>query len=170
LEEIPPSVSREEWETLTDEQRRLVGRIYEEFEKFVDKLEHRVLSWAELFLEAEELSKRVGVQCGVHHGRAQHAEVIDNVERNYEVERGIGYRLKTGFGVYVVRIRDKPIGFRCVIGRNRFGREVAVRVEVPVDAMSYSVAIYGMAGRAQENFYWVEEVKKEKLRVWLEEW
>jgi hypothetical protein len=167
---IPPGVSREEWESLTDEQKRLVWRIYEEFEKFVDRLEHRVLSWAELTLEAEELSKRVGARCDVYHGRARDAEVVDNVERNYEIDKGIGYRLKTGFGVYVDRVWDKPIGFRCIIGRNRFGREVAVRVEVPVDVVSYSVTVYGMAGRAHEDFYWIEEVKKEKLRVRLEEW
>jgi hypothetical protein len=170
---IPPNLSEYDlrrWERLTEEQRRIVRRIYEEFEKFVNRLEHRILSWIELSLEAEELSKRVGVQCGVHHGRARDAEVVDNVERNYEVERGIGYRLKTGFGVYVVRVWDKPIGFWCAIGRNRLGKETVVRVEVPVDTVSYSVAVYGMAGRAQEHFYWVDEVKKGKLRAWLEEW
>jgi hypothetical protein len=161
---VPPGLGyydRMRWERLTDEQKRLVRRVYEVFKEYVGKLERRVLTEARYPLEDKELSDRIGASCMLIFGIAEEpVTLIDKVEREYEVAG-----TKTRFSVEVEHHRGSRIGVRCYIGKDKDGRDTFVTARVPVEYVEYTFYAYGDHSSGAQDAIWIARVKSKEPTI-----
>jgi hypothetical protein len=158
---IPPNLSeydRRRWERLTDEQKRIVKRIYEVFKEYAERLEHSVLVESWYPYEDKKLSERIGASCMIYFGILEEpTESIDSVEREYEVAG-----TKTWFHLSVVHHRGRRIGVRCYIGKDKDGRDTTVDAEVPAEYAEYYLHVYGGYSSGVQSAIWVARVKSKE--------
>jgi hypothetical protein len=166
---IPPGLSVfdrvAKWERLTDEQKRIVRRVYEEFKRFTEGLDGKLLTETSLMRESMELSGRIGVPCQLFIGDG------------YELSRHIGrfaddYYVdgaKTGVSLSVVHERGRTIGLKCYIGRDRDDRETAVHAEIPAEFVHYTLRVTADRSAGSQSMIWIRRVKSKepKISFWL---
>jgi hypothetical protein len=161
---VPPGLSRynqRRWERLTDEQKRLVKRVYEVFKDYARNLERRVLVESRYPYEDKELSERIGASCMIYFGAPEEpSEHLDSVERGYGVAG-----TKTWFHLSVVHHRGKRIGVRCYIGKDKDGRDTTVEAEVPAEYAEYILHVYGDHASGVQNAIWVARVKSKEPTI-----
>ena len=158
---MPPGLSRSDrmrWERLTDEQKRIVKRVYEVFKDYVERLERRVLVEKDYPSEDKALSERIGASCQIYFGMPEEpSDRIDIVERKYDIGA-----TTTGFDMSVIHNRRRRIGVRCFIGKDKDGRETTVEAEVPAEYVQYILYVYGDDSVGAHDAIWVVEVKSKE--------
>jgi hypothetical protein len=158
---VPPGLSyydRRRWERLTDEQKRLVKRVYEVFKDYAERLERRVLVESRYPYEDKELSERIGASCMIFFGAPEEPSAfIDSVERKYEVAG-----TKTWFYLSVGHEKTRRIGVRCYIGKDKDGRDTTVEAEVPAEYVHYFLHVYGDHSSGVQDAIWVARVKSKE--------
>jgi len=165
---VPPGLSmfeRVRWERLTDEQKRLVRRVYEEFKRFAGGLERKMFNDALLMVSEMEMSSRIGVPCEIYLGtKDELPRHIGRFADEYYVDG-----IKTSVSLSVVHERGRRIGLRCHIGKDRDGRETAVHAEVPAEFVHYTLSVYGDRSASSQGTIWIVRVKSKepKISFWL---
>ena len=158
---VPPGLGyydRRRWERLTDEQKRIVKRVYEVFKDYAGRLERRVLLEKNYPDEDKALSERIGASCMIYFGAPEEPSAfIDSVERKYEVAG-----TKTWFYMSVLHNRSRRIGVRCYIGKDKDGRDTTVEAEVPAEYVQYLLHVYGDHSSGVQDAIWVAEVKRKE--------
>ena len=158
---VPPGLSaygRMRWGRLTDEQKRIVKRIYEEFKRFAGGLDRRVFTETSLLSEGAELSSRIGASCQIYLGTKEELpRGMGRFAEDYYVDGS-----KTGVSLSVVHERGRRIGLKCNIGRDRAGRETTVYAEVPAEFVHYTLSVYGDSSAGSQSAIWVARVKSKE--------
>jgi hypothetical protein len=166
---VPPGLSVfarvARWERLTNEQKRLVRRVYEEFKRFAEGLDGKLLTETSLMREGMELSERIGVPCQIFIGSADELpRHIGRFADEYYVDGA-----KTGVSLSVVHERGRRIGLRCYIGKDKDDREIAVHAEVPAEFVHYTLRVTADRSAGSQSMIWVRRVKSKepKISFWL---
>jgi hypothetical protein len=158
---VPPGLSehdRRRWERLTDEQKRIIKKVYEVFKDYAGRLERRVLLEKNYPDEDKALSERIGASCMIYFGAPEEpSALIDSVERKYEVAG-----TKTWFYMSVMHNRSRRIGVRCYIGKDKDGRDTTVEAEVPAEYVQYLLHVYGDHSTGVQDAIWVAGVKRKE--------
>jgi hypothetical protein len=161
---LPPGLSeydRWRWERLTDDQKKIVKRVYEVFKEYARRLERRSLIEARYPFEDKELSSKIGASCMLVFGTMEEPLTpIDKVKRKYEVAG-----TETWFSVYVEHHRGSRIGVRCYIGKDRDGRDTTVTANVPVEYVKYTFHVYGDGSFGAQEAIWVARVKSKEPTI-----
>jgi hypothetical protein len=161
---VPPRLSehdRRRWGRLTDEQKKIVKRVYEVFKDYAGSLERRVLVESRYPYEDKELSDRIGASCMIYFGIVEEpSEGIDSVERRYEVAGA-----KTWFYLSVIHNKSRRIGVRCYIGKDKDGRDTTVEAEVPAEYVQYYLHVYGDHSSGVQEAIWVARVKSKEPTI-----
>jgi len=159
----PKGISRRDWERLTDEQRASVARMYETFKSFVEMLGFRVvLNSPRISMFSDLISKDVGVWCEVYREREPGSSVgfSDEFKREYVADGS-----RSGIATTAMYVKGMRIGVRCHIGKDKEGRDVAVDMSVPADAVNYAVEVSGDHESVSELITCVLRVKSEEPLV-----
>jgi hypothetical protein len=162
---IPPGLSVFErfarWERLTGEQKRIVKRIYEEFKRFAEGLDGKLLTETSLMRESTELSERIGVPCRIFIGESP--ELSRHVGRfadDYYVDGA-----KTSVSLSVVHERSRMIGLRCYIGKDMKDREIDVHAEVPAEFVHYTLRVNADRSAGSQSMIWIRRVESREPKV-----
>jgi hypothetical protein len=141
IKKPPKGISRGDWERLTDKQRANVVWMYDAFKSFVEALEARpALTEHMISVSSDVVSKKVGAWCQVYRARVSGSSVgfSDEFKREYVADGS-----RSGINASVIYVKDMRIGVRCHIGKDKEGRDVAVDMSVPADAVNYAVEVSG---------------------------
>jgi hypothetical protein len=158
---VPPDLSGYDlmkWERLTEEQKKLVKRMYETFRNVAEELERMVLNEEWLSAYGERFSRSIGARCGLYFGPVDELEEIDKIEKSYSVDD-----LETRISA-IIRRESTVIGLTCYIGEDKEGKDTFAYVEMPVDMVSYSIFVYGKHPRFGE-FYWIARFRSTEPTV-----
>jgi hypothetical protein len=161
---VPPGLSiygRARWGRLTGEQREMVKRMYEEFKRFVEGLDRRMLTETLLMREGMEMSSRIGASCRIYLGtKDELPRHMGKFADDYYVDGA-----KTSVSLSVVHERGRRIGLRCDIGRDSAGRETSVDMEVPAEFVHYTLSVYGDHSTSSQSAIWVMRVKRKEPAI-----
>jgi hypothetical protein len=161
---MPPGLSRYDrrrWERLTDEQKKIVKRVYEVFKDYAERLERRVLVESRYPDEDKALSDRIGASCMIYFGVPEEpSDRIDSVERKYDIGG-----TRTWFYLSVVHEKSRRIGVRCFIGKDKDGRETTVEAEVPAEFVQYIFHVYGDHASGVQDAIWVARIKSKEPTI-----
>jgi len=161
---VPPGLSRSDrmkWERLTDEQKRIVKRVYDVFRDYAKRLEHRVLLEKNYPDEDKALSDRIGASCQIYFGIVESPpDLIDSAKGEYEVGG-----TKTRFSLTVTHNESERIGVRCFIGKDKDGRDTTVEAEVPVELVRYTLYVHGDHSAGVQDAIWVARVRRREPTI-----
>jgi hypothetical protein len=162
----PKGISRRDWERLTDEQRANVVWMYDAFKSFVEALEARpALTGHMISVFNDVVSKKVGAWCQVYRVRVPGSSVgfSDEFKREYVADGS-----RSEINASATYVKDMRIGVRCHIGKDKEGRDVAVDMSVPTDAVNYVINVSGDHESVSELITCVLRVKSEEPLVRVE--
>jgi hypothetical protein len=166
---IPPGLSVfarvARWERLTDEQKRLVRRVYEEFKRFAEGLDGKLFTEISLMRESVELSNRIGTSCRIFVGESPElSRHLGRFADDYYVDGA-----KTSVSLSVVHERNRMIGLRCYIGKDKDDREIEVHAEVPAELVLYTLRVNADRSAGSQTMIWIRRVrsKEPKISFWL---
>jgi hypothetical protein len=162
----PRGISRRDWERLTDEQRANVVWMYDAFKSFAEALGARpALTGHMISVLSDVVSKKVGAWCQVYRARVSGSSVgfSDEFKREYVADGS-----RSEINASATYVKDMRIGVRCHIGKDKEGRDVAVDMSVPADAVNYAVNVSGDHESVSELITCVLRVKSEEPLIRVE--